>query len=85
MYIVQYLGTQNEPNAGEISAISQSVSFVADIQKDPTDGNKFNIVLVKIPYEKMLKQTAAENFGIGLDDLYTGAKGKELEIFDLLD
>ena len=85
MYVVQYLGTKNEPNTGEISAISQSVSFIADIQKDPTDGNKFNIVLVKIPYEKMLKQTAAENFGEGLDDLYTGANGKELEIFDLLD
>ncbi|GAA6326295.1 hypothetical protein F350042L8_33930 [Fusobacterium ulcerans] len=85
MYVVQYLGTQNVPNSGDISAISQSVSFVADIQRDPTDASKYNIVLVKIPYKKMLSQTEAENFGIGLDDLYTIAQGKELEIFDLLD
>ncbi|MGF6907398.1 autotransporter-associated N-terminal domain-containing protein [Fusobacterium sp. PH5-44] len=85
-YTIQYLkGTANIPNSGDISAISQSVSYVVDLQKDPTDSNKITIMLVKIPYEKMVSKTKAIEFGKGLDELYSEAIGTELKMFDALD
>jgi len=90
MYTIQYLGgIQNVPNNGSITAISHSATFVADIQKDSTSHNITRIVLVRIPYTKLLSGTAAENFGKGLDDLYKGLSEKgpedpEQKIFDAL-
>ena len=90
MYTIQYLGgIQNVPNNGSITAISHSATFVADIQKDSTSHNITRIVLVRIPYTKLLSGTAAENFGKGLDDLYKGLSDKgpedpEQKIFDAL-
>ena len=93
MYTIQYLGgIKNVPNNGAITAISYSASFVADIQKDPVDHNKTRVVLVKIPYAKLLAQTAAEEFGKGLDDLYEvlgkrdpqAPKSTEQDMFDAL-
>ena len=86
MYTVQYLkGITNVPNNGSLTAISHSVSFLADLQKDDTDPDLVRIVMVKIPYKKLLSGTKATEFGKGLDELYTGAANKELEIFDALD
>ncbi len=86
MYIVQYLGgIINPTNNGNLSAISQSVSFIADIQLDAKDPNKSQIVLVKIPYVKLLENTNAVEFGKGLDEIYNQAKGFELDMFDALD
>lgn len=86
MYTVQYLkGITNVPNNGSLTAISHSVSFLADLQKDDTDPDLVRIVMVKIPYKKLLTGTKATEFGKGLDELYTGAANKELEIFDALD
>ena len=88
MYTIQYLGgIQNVPNNGSITAISHSATFVADIQKDTTSHNITRIVLVRVPYTKLLAGTAAENFGKGLDDLYKGLSQKgpkdpEQKIFD---
>ena len=94
MYTIQYLGgIKNVPNNGAITAISYSASFVADIQKDPVDHNKTRVVLVKIPYAKLLAETPAKEFGKGLDDLYKdlGKKdpkapksNKEQDMFDAL-
>ena len=94
MYTIQYLGgIKNVPNNGTITAISYSASFVADIQKDPVDHNKTRVVLVKIPYAKLLAETPAKEFGKGLDDLYKdlGKKdpkapksNKEQDMFDAL-
>lgn len=86
MYVIQYLqGTLNAPNNGNITAISQSVSYVVDIQKDPNNSNNISLVLVKIPYIKMMEGTSATEFAKGLDELYTIASGRELEMFDSLD
>ncbi|MCB8566755.1 hypothetical protein [Fusobacterium ulcerans] len=86
MYTVQYLnGITNVPNHGSITAISHSVSFIADVQKDDTDPNLIRIVMVKIPYKKLLSGTEAIEFGKGLDEIYAGAANKELEMFDALD
>jgi hypothetical protein len=86
MYIVQYLqGTKNTPNNGNISAISQSVSYVVDLQKDPMDSNRIIAVLVKVPYIKMVQGTKAIEFGKGLDELYRNAVNMELKMFDSLD
>jgi outer membrane protein len=90
MYTIQYLGgIQNVPNNGSITAISYSATFVADIQKDTTSHNVTRIVLVRIPYTKLLSGTPAENFGKGLEDLYKGLSQKgpedpEQKIFDAL-
>lgn len=86
MYTVQYLnGITNVPNHGSITAISHSVSFIADVQKDDTDPNLIRIVMVKIPYKKLLSETEAIEFGNGLDEIYAGAADKELKMFDALD
>ena len=86
MYTVQYLnGLANVPNNGAITAISHSVSFIADLQKDETDPNLIRVVMVKIPYKKLLANTQAIEFGNGLDEIYAGAANKELEMFDALD
>ncbi|BBA51050.1 putative autotransporter [Fusobacterium varium] len=86
MYTVQYLnGITNVPNHGSITAISHSVSFIADLQKDDTDPNLIRIVMVKIPYKKLLSGTEAIEFGNGLDAIYAKAADKELEMFDALD
>ena len=90
MYTIQYLGgIQNVPNNGSITAISYSATFVADIQKDPVHHNITRIVLVRIPYTKLLAGTDAAEFGKGLDDLYKGLSNKgpqnpEQKIFDAL-
>ena len=100
MYTVQYLGgIENVPNNGSITAISHSATFVADIQKDDTNLSLARVMLVRIPYAKLLAETPAEEFGKGLDDLYKGLskKGavspknptstpysKELDMFDAL-
>jgi len=85
-YIIQYLqSATNIPNSGNITGISQSVSYVVDLQKDPTDPNKISIVLVKIPYTKMMEGTKATEFGKGLDELYYKSTGRELSMFDSLD
>ncbi|ASS40385.1 autotransporter-associated N-terminal domain-containing protein [Fusobacterium sp. oral taxon 203] len=90
MYTIQYLGgIQNVPNNGYITAISYSATFVADIQKDPVHHNITRIVLVRIPYTKLLAGTDAAEFGKGLDDLYKGLSNKgpqdpEQKIFDAL-
>ena len=90
MYTIQYLGgIQNVPNNGSITAISYSATFVADIQKDPVHHNITRIVLVRIPYTKLLAGTDAAEFGKGLDDLYKGLSDKgpnspEQKIFDAL-
>ena len=90
MYTIQYLGgIQNVPNNGSITAISYSATFVADIQKDPIHHNITRIVLVRIPYTKLLAGTDAAEFGKGLDDLYKGLSNKgpnspEQKIFDAL-
>lgn len=86
MYIVQFLqNTKNIPNNGDLSVISNSVSFIADIVKDENDPKKAKIMLVKVPYAKMLKNTQAEEFGKGLDQIYYKAVGTELEMFDHVD
>ncbi|WP_339007971.1 autotransporter-associated N-terminal domain-containing protein [Fusobacterium varium] len=85
MYTVQYLnGITNVPNHGSITAISHSVSFIADVQKDDTDPNLIRVVLVRIPYKKLLAGTDAIEFGKGLDEIFAGAADKELEMFDAL-
>lgn len=85
-YTVQYLkGLTNIPNNGSITAISHSVSFIAELQKDDTDPDLVRIVMVKIPYKKLLSGTEAIEFGKGLDELYAGAMNKELNMFDALD
>ena len=71
MYTIQYLGgLQNIPNNGSISAISHSATFVADIQKDEHNPKLVRIVMVRVPYSKLTQNTAAAEFGKGLDDLY---------------
>ena len=86
VHIVQYLqGALNTPNNGNINAISQSVSYVVDLQKDPNDSNKISLVLIKIPYMKMVAGTGAEEFGRGLDELYINSLNMELKMFDSLD
>ena len=90
MYTIQYLGgIQNVPNNGHITAISYSATFVADIQKDATKHNIARIVLVRVPYTKLLAGTPAENFGKGFEDLYKGLSNKgpqnpEQKIFDAM-
>lgn len=90
MYTIQYLGgIQNVPNNGSITAISHSATFVADIQKDTTRHNVARIILVRVPYTKLLSGTAAAEFGKGLEDLYKGLDKKgpedpEQKIFDAL-
>ena len=85
MYTVQYLnGITNVPNHGSITAISHSVSFIADVQKDDTDPNLIRVVLVRIPYKKLLAGTDAIEFGKGMDEIFAGAADKELEMFDAL-
>ena len=90
MYTIQYLGgIQNVPNNGQITAISHSATFVADIQKDATKHNIARIVLVRVPYTKLLAGTPAENFGKGFEDLYKGLSNKgpqnpEQKIFDAM-
>jgi hypothetical protein len=86
VHIVQYLdGIKNVPNLGDIGIISESVSYVIDLQKDPHDSNKISIVLVKVPYVKFLQGTEAIEFGKGLDELFPKAVGMELQMFDALD
>ena len=86
VYTVQYLnGLLNEPNQGSLEAISQSVTWIAKLEKDDNDPNLVKIVMVKIPYKKILAGTDAFEFGKGLDELYAGAANKELEMFDFLD
>ena len=90
MYTIQYLGgIQNAPNNGQITAISHLATFVADIQKDATKHNIARIVLVRVPYTKLLAGTPAENFGKGFEDLYKGLSNKgpqnpEQKIFDAM-
>ena len=90
MYTIQYLGgILNVPNNGHITAISYSATFVADIQKDATRHNIARIVLVRVPYTKLLAGTPAENFGKGFEDLYKGLSNKgpqdpEQKIFDAM-
>lgn len=90
MYTIQYLGgIQNVPNNGSITAISHSATFVADIQKDDVNPNLIRVVMVRVPYTKITENTAAQEFGKGLDDLYKGLSNKdaqapEQKIFDAL-
>ena len=85
MYTVQYLnGIMNVPNNGSTTAISHSVSFIADLQKDDTDPNLIRVMLVRIPYTKLLEGTKAIEFGKGLEEIFAGAADKELEMFDAL-
>ena len=90
MYTIQYLGgLQNVPNNGTITAISHSATFVADVQKDTTRHNIARIVLVRVPYTKLLAGTPAENFGKGFEELYKGLSNKgtqnpEQKIFDAM-
>ena len=90
MYTIQYLGgILNVPNNGRITAISHSATFIADIQKDTTRHNIARIVLVRVPYSKLLAGTPAENFGKGFEDLYKGLSDKgpqdpEQKIFDAM-
>ena len=76
-YTVQYLGgIQNVPNNGSITAISHSATFVADIQKDETNPSLVRVVMVRVPFAKILAETPAEEFGKGLDDLYKGLSNR---------
>lgn len=91
-YTIQYLGGfKNIPNNGELTAISHSVSFIADIQNDITDplNPKARIILARIPYSEMLADTKAVEFGKGLEELYKNLSNKspkapEYQIFDAL-
>ncbi|MDU1909916.1 autotransporter-associated N-terminal domain-containing protein [Fusobacterium sp.] len=84
--VVQYLnGAINVPNDGSLSIISQSVTWLADLQVDPDNPNTYRIVMVKIPYTSLFKGTEALELGKGLDEIYEGAKGKELAMFDAID
>jgi hypothetical protein len=84
--VIQYLkGVINVPNNGSLKAISHSVTWLADIQSDPTDPNINRIVMVKIPYAEIAKGTPAIEFGKGLDEIYEPAKGTELKMFDAID
>ena len=85
-YIIQYLqGANNVPNNGKLTAISQSVSFIADIQRDLKNPNLMQIVMIKIPYVKLLNGTDAVEFGKGLDEIYSTSRDTELKMFDALD
>jgi len=84
--IVQYLkGVRNMPNNGSITAVSHSVSWIADLRADPKDPDAYRIILVKIPYAELAAGTNALEFGKGLDAIYEPARGKELRMFDALD
>jgi hypothetical protein len=84
--VIQYLkGIQNMPNNGTIKAISHSVSWLADLQMDPNDPNIARIVMVKIPYAELTKDTKAYEFGKGLDEIYVPAYDTELQMFDAID
>lgn len=90
MYTIQYLGgIQNVPNNGAITAISHSATFIADIQKDEKNPNLIRIVMVRVPYTKLTQNTAAQEFGKGLEELYKGLSNKDIKapeqkIFDAL-
>jgi len=84
--IVQYLnGAINVPNNGALTAISHSVTWLADLQASPDDPNTYRIVMVKIPYSYMFDGTGAFELGNGLDEIYEGARGRELAMFDAID
>jgi hypothetical protein len=84
--IIQYLrGITNLPNDGAIKAISLSVTWVADIQADPDNVGAYRIILIKVPYAELTKNTKAYEFGLGLDELYARAAGPELDMFDKID
>jgi hypothetical protein len=84
--IIQYLkGIMNIPNNGSLKAISQSVTWLADIQADPYNANIYRIVMVKIPYAELTANTKAFEFGLGLDEIYTPSIGTELKMFDAID
>ena len=85
MYHVQLLdGLGPNIPSGELSMISQSVSFLAEKYYDSKLGN-YVFTLTKIPYMEMLRNTEAEEFGKGLDQLYGKAEGTELKMFDAMD
>lgn len=84
--VVQYLnGAINMPNNGSLSIISQSVTWLADLQVDPNNPNAYRIVMVKIPYSYLFDKTPGLELGKGLDEIYTKATGKELAMFDAID
>ncbi|MDR1832884.1 MAG: hypothetical protein LBQ97_09220 [Fusobacteriaceae bacterium] len=84
--IIQYLkGAVNMPNNGSIEAVSHSVTWLAELQADPTNPDIYRIILVKIPYADLTAGTKAEAFGHGLDAIYEPAAGTELRMFDALD
>ncbi|MGF6906523.1 autotransporter-associated N-terminal domain-containing protein [Fusobacterium sp. PH5-44] len=84
--VVQYLnGAINVPNNGTLTAISHSVTWLADLQACPDNPNTYRIVMVKIPYNYLFEGTPAVELGKGLDEIYEGATGKELSMFDAID
>ncbi|MGF6907394.1 hypothetical protein [Fusobacterium sp. PH5-44] len=84
--IVQYLnGAINVPNNGSLTVISQSVTWLADLQVDPSNPNTYRVVMVKIPYANIFENTPAVELGNGLDEIYANASGRELDMFDAID
>ncbi len=84
VYHVQLIDGLGAIPGGELGVISQSVSFIAEKHFDSANG-QFILTLVKTPYVKLLQKTDAEEFGKGLDQLYTKALDTELKMFDALD
>ncbi|MBP9477492.1 MAG: autotransporter-associated N-terminal domain-containing protein [Sebaldella sp.] len=85
VYQVQLLdGLGANIPSGELSVISQSVSFIGEKYYDSSTGS-YVFTLTKIPYMELLQNTEAVEFGKGLDQLYGKARGKELEMFDAMD
>lgn len=84
IYHVQLIDGLGTIPGGELGVMSQSVSFIGEKHFDSENG-QYILTLVKIPYVKLLKNTEAEEFGKGLDQLYTKALDSELKMFDALD
>lgn len=76
-YLVQSLNTSL---LGNFEIYSLSPSFIAKILPSQTGG--YDFYLIKVPYAEMLKNTEAIEFGKGLDKIYLGAKGREIDMFD---
>lgn len=85
VYQVQLLdGLGPNIPSGELTVISQSVSFIGEKYYDSQTGS-YVFTLTKIPYMELLKNTKAVEFGKGLDQLYGKAEGTELKMFDAMD
>ncbi|MDR1834223.1 MAG: hypothetical protein LBQ96_00255 [Fusobacteriaceae bacterium] len=84
--VIQYLkGLGSMPQSGSVKVISQSVTWLPDLQADPDNPDVTRIVLVKIPYAFITENTPAYEFGKGLDEIYANAQGPELAMFDNID